>query len=402
MILVLLGVMVALAVGLSFWGSGQFQEERAVAMGFCLLACTFGPLVAYFHALRRGSVHGPVWERLAYAAVTALFMIPALGVAGDVSASVRHLRTYAPGVVSVMDVTHDEYFARILVAPLAVLLVCDWTRRIETGRGGQVRGRDAFWPAAVGLVTAGIARAEGFAFVAASLCAAMSLLTQAAAAMWPYVDARGLPGVPPWGHGFGGRRGGRHRRSAPPPSPEGLGRAGTGEASRGEQSAAAPVIVDASAPVLLRGGVNAGLSLLGRLLLFVGLVLILGQATLLAALVEHFEMPPGLRRLCQGLPGSLLLGLLVLGSLLLVLARRGAGGAHLARGCLGCALLLWGAVMALGPAAAAITHLYAAGDLSKLDWGRLAGPLGAVAIPLLLGLLLLIWPKRQAGQTIVV
>jgi len=71
------------------------------------------------------------------------------------------------------------------------------------------------------------------------------------------------------------------------------------------------------------------------------------------------------------------------------------------RGCLGCGLVVLVVVLALGPAAEALYALFSAARWSELDWGRVGAPLAWTGTLLLLGLVLLIWPKRGDGAIVV-
>ncbi len=79
----------------------------------------------------------------------------------------------------------DQGFSRIPLTPLLALLVCDFTRRLRSGRIGRVQGADAFWPAIVGLIGGGIIGANGYVLLGAAMCGGVSLLAQGAMATWP-------------------------------------------------------------------------------------------------------------------------------------------------------------------------------------------------------------------------
>ena len=160
---VLIAVGVAVGIGLSLLGRGPYQEERAVALVFSILAGTFGPLLAYFKFLLRSPARSHLWDKLTYVGVTAMFMIPAFAVASEA----------------------DKGMLEATFAPLAVIALCNWTGRIEAGRRGQVNGGPAFWAGIVGLIIAMFAGGGNFAITSACVCATMSLLAQAGASMWP-------------------------------------------------------------------------------------------------------------------------------------------------------------------------------------------------------------------------
>ena len=527
---VLLAVSVAVAVGLSVLNGGLEPEERPVALALCIIAGALGPLLTYFKLLRRSPARGPMWDRLAYTGVTALCMIPAFGVASDLIA---------------------DPFMNMMLAPLVVLFLCDWNSRIEAGRYGEVNGGKAVWPAVIGAIAAAIFTEGQYTLAAAGVCATMSFLTQAGAALWPYTTGAGEPNAFDQSEPVQSHRKRRvwHRQSATPaesqdahaevnqgaaginlvprsdavrvifgilstlaligslgaffplvlatpdcaddaagllfatlagiawlpflltkafqryktplwrgtfrmlvvsagltlaagmiavmsfkhlPDDE-LGGAifglvaggittlvalgvrgrkwlgtppGTTEQPGGDQpmesKATPPVLIDASAPSFILRTANAGIALVGVLLLLIGLVLALGHETLseqAESVLIHNNIRSNL--IVEGLPGVVLLGIPLAGCLLLLLSRRRAGGAHMLRGCLGCALALWAAVMALGPAANDLHTLFSTKDWSQLPRDNFVS-LVVTAIPLIAALLLLIWPQRRPGETIVV
>jgi hypothetical protein len=557
----LVAVIIAVAIGLGVIGGGANEGQRAAALGLCMAAGTFGPLLTYFRFLRASPARGGLWDRIAYTGMTAVFMIPAFAVASDLSAV-------------------GDPLTRMLLAPLAAVLLCDWTARIEVGRRGEVRGGQAVAPAIIGLVAASFAGQGSYGLTAACVCAMMSLLTQAGAAMWPY--ARGAQQTGPVGPGawaggpsarpahglaasgapfsgeyqYPGRDSAGAGSSSTPRRRSGWLRAvwgvlaglvfagglsallvltidpparrddcagllfaalasvawlpfvltmalrryvqplwrgtlrmltvslgltlsagmvallafgslrgdefggvifgliaggltavvalcvpgrrwpGTGWSACGSAPAfcgtpvapepssgngidwvspaggvpdgavrpapAGPVVIDAAAPSFVGRTANAGASFFGKLLLLIGVALAFAYDALQAQIVTGADGRfPGLVSRSGDLPESALLALPLVGSLLLVLARRREGHWHLLRGCLGCGLVVLVVVLALGPAAEALYALFSAARWSELDWGRVGAPLAWTGTLLLLGLVLLIWPKRGDGAIVV-
>ena len=569
-IFVLLAVTVAVAIGLSLLGGGG--GDQAVALAFCIAAGTFGPLLTYFRFLVRSPARSPMWDTLTYLAITAMFMIPSFAIASEMQSD----------------------FAGVMAAPLAVLLLCNWTKRIEAGRRGTVSGGAAFWPAVIGLIAANIVNAEEYGLVAACVCATMSLMTQAGASVWPlprHAPASPRGGGPGRGHRQAGRhallgkpgfhrrgegqtptarsaaddmwqaqparpgsgaarptvriprspilrsfygvagtlvlagslgaffalvivqpsdddacagllfatlagvawlpfllskvlhrykmpvwRGtlrmlvvslglclaagmislisfqdlctdelggaifglvaggvialvvlcvpGRKWRSVPLPYvPEQAGRrreptqdsiadeaqAETPESvspAAEEFDAAAPaptmVVIDAAAPSFVGRTVNAGASFFGKLLLVLGLVLALGQDVVQRRVGEIMPRGVSSSLISEDLPEPLLLGIVALGCMFLLLARRGSGGPHMLRGCLGCTLVLCVAVGVLGPAAEDWSVLFEGKNWSELDWDKIAPTLVLTTLALAAALVLLSWPRRSQEKTIVI
>ena len=170
-ILLLVTATVAVVLGL-LTGAGRIRgPERAVALGLFMVGGTAGPLVAHLRFLQRSLMRSTFFDRLAYAAMAGVFMIPAWWFASDQ--------------------VHDNRLTDIIIAPIAAIVICNWRRRIETGQAGRVDGWAAFWPGLIGLIACSIADNERYAWTAAGVCAAISLLTQAAASLWPLVSVAG-------------------------------------------------------------------------------------------------------------------------------------------------------------------------------------------------------------------
>lgn len=174
------------------------------------------------------------------------------------------------------------------------------------------------------------------------------------------------------------------------------------------ETAAPPVVVHAEHPSFVGRTANAGLSLLGKLLLLIGLLVALAHGVVLDK--ARTAMHRGDLRvdrevagvIAEGVPAGAVFVPLVLGSLFLVIARRRDGGAHFLRGCAGCLLAMWGALGALVWADGALKTVLTSTDWSRLAWGDLAGPLALSLVPLALGVFLLLWPKAQANRPLVI
>ncbi|MCK4343631.1 MAG: serine/threonine protein kinase, partial [Phycisphaerae bacterium] len=171
-VLLTVTVMIALVLSLLAGGGGDDIAPRTVALAMLIGGGTVGSLLVHLRFLRRSPIRKSLFDRLAYASISLLFMLPVIGIADEIN---------------------EHELAAIIVAPLAVLVLCNWGRRIEQGRTGKVDGWAAFWPAVIGAIAAGFAGAEEFIWIAAGVCAAMSLMTQAAAAMWPLPRGAGVP-----------------------------------------------------------------------------------------------------------------------------------------------------------------------------------------------------------------
>ena len=390
-VFILLAVTAAIAVALGLLTVARGPaESRVVAMGLFLIGGTLGPLLAHLRFLQRSPTRNTLLDRLAYASIGGLFMLPAFGVASEeVDRAVQ-----SESVLVRVQWTDHEHLAYIILAPVLAMLICNWNQRIEAGRRGKVDGRAAFWPAIVGLVTAHIVGAGEYMWTAAGLCAAISLLTQAAASMWPVADRlqTGLTGIA--------------RLETDTPGDAAAGAAPVVTATPFPPQA--PVVVQASQPSFVGRTASAGLSFLGKLLLLAGLVFALGQGAVREYAREaiargDFQVDADANRVIEhGLPPGLALIPLTLGSLLFVIARRREGVRHFFRGCVGCALVLWSALVGILWASKPLQILFTTGDLNKLDRSNLWGPVLLTALSLAVGGLLLLWPREEANNTIVV
>ncbi len=164
-VLMLLIVTAAIATALGFLHQTPSGDPpTGVILAFYLAAATVGPLLAHLRFLQRSITRHVLLDRLVYASVAGLFMLPFAAAAAD---------------------SGDPHLARVMLAPMAAMVICDWGRRIEIGRRGTVDGGSAFWPAMVGLGAAMVFHAQDCVLVAAGLNAALVLITQVTAALWP-------------------------------------------------------------------------------------------------------------------------------------------------------------------------------------------------------------------------
>ena len=251
-----------------------------------------------------------------------------------------------------------------------------------------------------------------YLWTAAGVCATMSLLTQSAAGMWPLPrHAGGLPPIPDPGS----------PRPAPvTPGPvyepnrriEAAGVAVLRPAETTPITASAaspqPIIVEAATPSFAGRTVNAGLGLFGKLLLLAGLVLALGphewrqqtRTSLSVDLTGKSVHPKFITTARDRGPETLLV--LAAGGFMLVAARRRDGYVHFFRGCLGCAAMLWGAIVAVAWGTAPMRLLLSGEPLTALNRPDMWGPLAMTALSLAVGVLLLLWPKHDPNRPIVI
>ena len=395
---VLIAVAVAIATMLALLHGGDVAEKTFV-FSLLIAGSVFAPLLVHLKFLQRMVTRHTFIDRLAYASAAGLCMLPAYGFA--------------------VEELHASSLATIIIAPMAAMVMCNWSQRIETGRSGKVDGWSAFWPAVVGFIAASIADAEEYAFAAAGVCAAVSLLTQATASMWPLYRRVAV------GQGLKNRAVPIAPTAEPQPKPGILVTPADDEPGVpvGEPITPAPTPepqpappwrtmepTESARPSFAGRTANAGVAFLGKILLLVGLVLALGQGALLdqmhSAQNLMTELPPELRPLVEhGIPAGVVLVVLALGSFLLVAARRRDGGWHFFRGCIGCALTLLAAFVAVCRGGPALKLLFENPDLSVMNDGDMWADLIVIGITLALGLLFLLWPKaelRRTDKTIVI
>ncbi|MEW6249524.1 MAG: hypothetical protein AB1716_02675, partial [Planctomycetota bacterium] len=405
-LIVLLAVVGVLALGMGAVQGFHYEIASVLTPALYLIGGTIGPLLVHFH-VRRGVNRG-AFDRLAYASVAGVCM--------------------SPGLIAAAAAGHGDQFARVALAPLAAMLICNWSRRIEAGRSGHVRVWSAVWPGIVGLIVAGaLDTHDNLMLVSGLLCAALSMLTQAAASAWR--QARPHAGEPD-GFPAGHRRRFEHglpsipdpHAGAPPAASVPLDRGPVAQPTPAAvtQATAAPVAVVQPEPArptpaappdfapahasFVGRTASAGVSLLGKLLLLVGVLLVVSQDALLAsaraAMERGLVADPDTQALLANPPRGLALIPIVLGSLVLIAARRRHGVAHFLRGCIGCLLVAGAALLAVAQAGSGFAALLTGGSLAGLKW-EIPGLFITLAL-LAVGAFLLLWPRHDPRRPIVV
>ena len=417
LLLLLIIAVISVALG-AVQGFRDPPESTVVVPGLLLLGGTFGPLLVHLRLLRGRIGANRFFDRLAYASMAALFM--------------------APGAMIGADREETRYLAYLIIAPLAAILLCDWGRRMEAGRRGEVNGRSAIWPAVLGAIAFSCfepVRGEAPGLLALLLCAAHSLLTQAAASLWPvtYRQSTGIfPDgpvvvVPRPGAAIPAAAGGATPATAPIAEdgaiPATANRAASADAPAApgatQPVAATAILAPAEAgpapadfalaqPSFVGRAANAGLAAIGKVLLLAGLVIALGQGVVLAypkteLRSNRWHVAPEVQQLIeQGVPRGIGLAVVIGGSVFLLAARRRDGVAHFVRGCFGSICLAVAALLAvLGAGPAFETLMTGHPDFTKLS-GDSGGLLFFALTSLAAGNILLMWPKPSGRTTIVV
>ncbi len=145
---------------------------------------------------------------------------------------------------------------------------------------------------------------------------------------------------------------------------------------------------------------HAGVSFLAKLLLLAGLLLALGQTTFrqhARVVIERGDWKPDsvvTTYVEQGFSPGIVVGALIMGSLLLIVARRRDGGAHFARGFVGCAFMLAGAIISLALGGPVLNNFFGGPDWSQLCPGDYVA-LSFMALTFGLSAVLLLWPARR-------
>ena len=166
-----------------------------------------------------------------------------------------------------------------------------------------------------------------------------------------------------------------------------------------------PVVVTATQPSFVGHTACAGLAFLGKLLLLAGLLLAAAHGPLLEQALSSGVVHADAKTeeiLRAGIPPGAALGVLVVGSLLLVMARRRAGVGHFVRGCVGCGLVFWTAIGAMFWAQESLAALFRTGKTDALAEPDTMIPLIFCLAPLALGVLLLLWPPAERNRPIVI
>jgi hypothetical protein len=398
-LLILGAVTFGIAVVLNLiYGRSHSDPPAGVPIFLAILGGTVGPLLTYFRFVQREYVESDLLNRLAYASVAGLFMIPAYLIASEEM--------------------NDPHLAKVILGPLAAMVICDWTRRIEEGRRGQVKGGAAFWPALVGLIAAPLSGAEDAALVCAGVCAAISLMTQSAAGLWPMrragkaepdiLGAHHSPLAKDIAEGVAAAQAvaaATEQITPSTPLPQVPRQsAGTHDESNGAAPPATP-----SRTSFVGRTAHAGISFVGTTLFLLGLLLALGQGAFreqarAAIANETLDVDKDLAVVIEhGIPPGITLSLLFVGCLMLIAARRRDGLAHFLRGCLGCLFTLWGAIVATFWGAPVLHALFSSAEGFNLDG---AGPWTALIMMLStfgVGAILLLWPRPVSnGRPIVI
>lgn len=412
-VVIMLIVLFAVSGGLGI----VFQDGVVFAASLLfLLLGTLGILLAYKLSVRRNSIEYDFQDRLMYAACGFVFMLPGFAAGQAVW-------------------RHGDEFARLIIPLTVLLLIFNWNDRIRMGRRQIINGGTVFWHAVAGLfLTMAVTDGE-YGVVGAALSATMLILVQSAAGLWP------MP-APASPRPVGQHRGRAHRHrmweriegvyQRVTTAAEHVGQRIENADDRDkvksddtkESAEAAPAQPEAAAqqeaarqaalaqtyqPSFVGRTANAGLSFLAKLLLLVGLSVALLFSTELVNIDTHgtrvivgggqvLVAEGGIVDVQEEIPRPAVLVPLLLGTVLLVVARRNDGVAHFLRGFFGCGFAFGAAALAMGPASDALGAFLSNGCVADHD----SEPLIIMGMFVALSFVLLFWPKRRQPGPIVI
>ena len=380
-------VLFAVAGGLALMNP---RDEVFGVVLLYLFGGTVGTLLGYRFIANSIPASMSFMSRVAYAATGFVCMLPAYAAAGE-SGNLR--------------------LAQAIIPLTGSLLLLDWTERIELGRRQIIDGGKVFWHGIVGFMLGAVLGPDTSAVVAGVLCAALLVLVQTLAAARPVAlpDADShrsgdSPAHPPAAPGGA-------RPVVPGPAepidtsnepfayatrpPEPPVSAQTPDTERAAPAAAQPSFVGRAA--------NTGLSIIAKLLLLAGLsaiALIAARAVEIDNNGTHVSVGQGrvvvtvrgVKKVEEAVPPVVAIAPVVLGSILLILARRRDGVRHFLRGFVGCGAAVLAVLFAIGPAREAIQIASMKGWDACAQAGRGADIFILVGL-ILAALLLVFWPR---------
>ena len=391
-------------------------EVFGVSLIFLFLG-TLGTLLANKLSARRNSYEYDFQDRLMYAACGFVFLLPAFAAGQEV----------------------DRYFGRMIFAMTGMLLLFNWNELIRLGRLQFVHGGTVFWHGILAMLISSVATDGRYVVEGGVLCATVLVMVQCVAGIWSLSPvAQAAPPVAGpveprrqrvWNHLEGvyqrvtnavdgaserldrlGKRlektdelekSGEVQATVDPESEQ------SGEAAR--QQAQQVAMAQAMQPSFVGRTANAGLSFLAKLLLLAACAVALlfsprivdvnadgVQVSVSSGRVLVVEN--GATQIDTSIPRAMIFFPLLVGTVLLVVARRNDGAAHFLRGFLGCAAIVAATVMAIGPAAEPLGGFLSGQPISGNQTERLI----TMGIAFAVALVLLFWPKRREPGTIVI
>ena len=423
-------VMISLIVLFAVAGGLGMIHGDGVVFGASLLFLflgTLGTLLAYSLGSRRNMIDYNFQDRLLFAASGFVFLLPGMAAGYEVG-------------------RRGDDFAMLIIPLTALLLLFNWNDRIQLGRRQVTNGGTVFWHGVLGLLIAGPATDGQYVLEGGVLAATMLVLVQSIAGLWPMhadkpsespdtFDASPdtFDTTPPQ-HGAWGRVEGAYQRVTGAVDRVGkrLDRLARGDdnavekdkatetdetAPAGDQRGAAPLrpapekvaIAQGFQPSFVGRTANAGLSFLAKLLLLTGLTAAVlfsrelvdfnnDEVTVMVGGGRVIYSEHGRVQVDTRIPKAVVIAPLLLGTILLVTARRHDGAAHFLRGFLGSASAFAAAVVAMGPGAEPLGMFLKGMNIPS----RQEDALIQAGLLLALSIVLLFWPKRRENAPIVV
>ncbi|MGE0481147.1 MAG: protein kinase [Phycisphaerae bacterium] len=423
------------------------RNEPAVFFGlfFMMAGSVIGGLVAHFGFLQRIPVRNPFLDRLAYASTAGIFSMLALApfsathddlrvivaaplvamVLCDWSTRIEQGRrgdvngwsAFWPAIIGLATsaMLDAEEFSLLGGAATGAIVLLTQSAAGMWPTGGRARTRSGGWgpaPVAAGAGAAGDREHDDETHaaqreIAGAVNAARREVAGAVQAVRrevadAFAAARGAPAEPATSPVTTMEPDDRGAADAPPiPS------------AIVSPPWAPPAAPAPAQPSFAGRAANAGLAFVAKLIILGGMVVAIASAAsmyyvalpggrVLAWDDDHFRAVRYHEGLARGtIPTPLVAAPFVVGTVLLLIARRQTGWAHVGRAWFGAAAGLAAVALALGPANSALRHLYAAGGDSPPSPEHIA-PLLGVAATASLTLLLLFWPRASRQRVVTI
>lgn len=341
---------------------------------------TIALLLGNLLILPRLVFRAPIMDRLTYAALGFVFMLPGMFAAAEFHRSM----------------------AGVMTGLAATLLLCDWNTRITAGRYRQFSGSDAVGPFFIALIGSGFADSGRFSLAGGIIAAMIAMTVPAAASLWPPLsllaaarkrgttedaDPAGSPSVEEREGWFVNVVGPETVPAVPEPR------------TASDAPVADGVAAPAAPPRKLTERSGSISAVIGGLLIFAGLfgafAFSLDQAHIQNGIFSDvFEDARH--------PKPAIAALLGIGGIFLSLGRRREGLAHIVRGLIGVALAGATAGIVMGSQTTPIVQRMYDGDMRYVltYFDRLL----PIAAPLALAMLFLLWPSssQRKQRTIVI
>jgi hypothetical protein len=378
------------------------EPTHAIQLGalgsLYLFGGSLGAVAAYFLIVTRLLTPNWLLERVAVASLAALGMAPAFFFSLHQGSP--------PGAI-------------IGLALVVAIVLTDFPGRIEHGRLRQLSLGRAFWPALIAFIASAVMDNDNLLWFTAFLGAALAVLVQALAAIWPLTFESADPSDEPNGHPAEDFK--KFKQGSPavephpigpvnaniptlaagniPPIPD-LGGERSRSADAGQYQMRTPSMhwLGQQQPILIEGEASIASEPWRRALSWLGVALLLLGAGGYAAIDSAHEMGgkvwlnSGPIRVEDVKPKHAM-PLLIVGAIMTLMSRRGHGSGHVTRAVFGVALTaLAGYLTAQKVDMGNVVDLIQARDfVGSEEQKAIVGAMVVLAI----GIMLLVWPRRK-------